>query len=54
MVSTTGSKAAITYNSLGIFRKKDSTNAKGNYNVVYQFNIDAGNVGLQFKRKVEN
>ena len=41
---------------INVFKAEEatSTNAKGNYNVVYQFNIDAGNVGLQFKRKVEN
>jgi hypothetical protein len=41
---------------INVFKAEEatSTNAKGNYNVVYQFNIDAGNVGLQFKRKTEN
>ena len=41
---------------INVFKAEEATttNAKGNYNVVYQFNIDAGNVGLQFKRKVEN
>lgn len=37
---------------VNVFKAEDatSTNAKGNYNVVYQFNTNNGNVGLQFKK----
>ena len=53
-LSTTGysSTPYILGICVNVFKAEDatSTNAKGNYNVVYQFNINNGNVGLQFKK----
>ena len=53
-LSTTGYSATpyILGICVNVFKAEEatSTNAKGNYNVVYQFNIDKGNVGLQFKK----
>ena len=53
-LSTTGysSTPYILGICVNVFKAEDatSTNAKGNYNVVYQFNTDKGNVGLQFKK----
>lgn len=53
-LSTTGysSTPYILGICVNVFKAEDatSTNAKGNYNVVYQFNTNNGNVGLQFKK----
>ncbi|MBQ7610418.1 MAG: hypothetical protein IJU74_04895 [Bacteroidales bacterium] len=53
-LSTTGYSATpyILGICVNVFKAEDatSTNAKGNYNVVYQFNTNNGNVGLQFKK----
>lgn len=53
-LSTTGysSTPYILGICVNVFKAEEatSTNAKGNYNVVYQFNINNGNVGLQFKK----
>ena len=53
-LSTTGysSTPYILGICVNVFKAEDatSTNAKGTYNVVYQFNTDKGNVGLQFKK----
>ena len=53
-LSTTGysSTPYILGICVNVFKAEDatSTKTKGNYNVVYQFNTNNGNVGLQFKK----